>query len=267
MMSFPEFLLLCYFIKGMCDMIRWLFTRRPNRDELKIMLNGIIQCRKYLKNGKYDQVGGLPAIIYYHPDGINVREELFYSEGVLKTVDDSPIRKVYDVHHHLIIRIYNDQTEKHLRSKRPTVEFLSSQGVSEQSIWSYNGKIHRFNAPATIINGSATYVINGYVSNEHVGTFQKTDEKECVICMLSEEENADQNFVKTACNHIFHEHCLEEWLLHKDDCPVCRFSFVVDKSICQLINLNKKKILYLLFTNDTRKDSQNPFSNGECVQN
>lgn len=44
--------------------------------------------------------------------------------------------------------------------------------------------------------------------------------KECCICM--EEFIETDTIVKTACTHLYHRHCLADWLRHARTCPVCR---------------------------------------------
>jgi len=41
----------------------------------------------------------------------------------------------------------------------------------------------------------------------------------CVICL----NNITCNFCVTKCNHKFHTNCLQEWLLIKPQCPMCRY--------------------------------------------
>ena len=49
---------------------------------------------------------------------------------------------------------------------------------------------------------------------------------ECLICLDTFEEIDE--IVKIKCNHIFHCHCIKEWLCNESNkCPVCRVE--VDK--------------------------------------
>ena len=43
---------------------------------------------------------------------------------------------------------------------------------------------------------------------------------ECAICLEMFEE--DENIIQLNCNHIFHLHCIDDWLQRKENCPVCR---------------------------------------------
>jgi len=42
----------------------------------------------------------------------------------------------------------------------------------------------------------------------------------CIICHLEIEENSDSLF-KCTNEHPVHRHCLAEWLLHSQNCPLC----------------------------------------------
>ena len=39
----------------------------------------------------------------------------------------------------------------------------------------------------------------------------------CAICL-----NNNGTFIKTVCNHEFHENCLNEWIKYKENTPICR---------------------------------------------
>jgi hypothetical protein len=47
-------------------------------------------------------------------------------------------------------------------------------------------------------------------------------ESECSIC--TESFNAEELIVKTPCNHIFHQHCLLQWMEENPVCPFCRMA-------------------------------------------
>lgn len=42
---------------------------------------------------------------------------------------------------------------------------------------------------------------------------------QCNICL----ENLHKGVVRLKCNHFFHENCVQEWLLHGNTCPTCRY--------------------------------------------
>lgn len=44
----------------------------------------------------------------------------------------------------------------------------------------------------------------------------------CSICISN--FKCSDNLYKISCNHLFHKECLDEWVKHKQECPVCRSS-------------------------------------------
>lgn len=44
---------------------------------------------------------------------------------------------------------------------------------------------------------------------------------ECIIC-LSEIIPEKNDYMITPCNHVFHENCLEKWMVNNNTCPICR---------------------------------------------
>ena len=46
------------------------------------------------------------------------------------------------------------------------------------------------------------------------------DDSCCPICL--EEYDNNKKIIKLNCNHIFHESCIKEWFVEKDNCPNCR---------------------------------------------
>jgi hypothetical protein len=53
------------------------------------------------------------------------------------------------------------------------------------------------------------------------GDTPRDDERECVIC----QEDKHGRWRALPCAHVFHEACVQEWLLQKPSCPVCRMTF------------------------------------------
>jgi len=56
------------------------------------------------------------------------------------------------------------------------------------------------------------------------------DEEKCAICLDDFEPN--QLFIRTPCNHMFHEECIVPWVKSHGQCPVCRFA------ICERMKQN-----------------------------
>ncbi|OIS96312.1 PREDICTED: uncharacterized protein LOC109235627 [Nicotiana attenuata] len=51
-------------------------------------------------------------------------------------------------------------------------------------------------------------------------------EKKCSICQ--EEYEAEDEMGKLGCGHFYHIHCIKQWLLHKNSCPVCKSAAIPD---------------------------------------
>merc|ERR1712157_268876 len=45
---------------------------------------------------------------------------------------------------------------------------------------------------------------------------------DCVICYNSIDINSPRRYMLAPCDHIFHRHCLEQWMDVKMECPICR---------------------------------------------
>lgn len=43
-------------------------------------------------------------------------------------------------------------------------------------------------------------------------------ERECSICR----ETISEGFSLTSCYHLFHVSCLSDWLIYKNECPICK---------------------------------------------
>eukprot|EP00347_Sterkiella_histriomuscorum_P022476 403338347 len=65
---------------------------------------------------------------------------------------------------------------------------------------------------------------NEYSSLESTTIHENQDE--CVICMnnlrTDVENNILEEYMKTPCNHKFHEQCLKQWAGIRSECPTCR---------------------------------------------
>lgn len=45
---------------------------------------------------------------------------------------------------------------------------------------------------------------------------------DCVICYNEIDVNDRLGYMLAPCDHIFHRHCLEQWMDVKMECPICR---------------------------------------------
>ena len=46
------------------------------------------------------------------------------------------------------------------------------------------------------------------------------EEKECSICLSEFEKDSKVSLI--SCNHLFHNECIKEWSMYKQNCPICR---------------------------------------------
>ncbi|PHU20281.1 hypothetical protein BC332_11432 [Capsicum chinense] len=81
-----------------------------------------------------------------------------------------------------------------------------------------------------IINKKSTkFVYKKRKLLEHV----VTEPLDCAIC-LSDFEHGDKGRKIESCNHIFHENCLDKWLMHgkgQTTCPLCRSVIIPDNMV------------------------------------
>lgn len=235
MSTFSEILDVVFVVIVVFQGLAWLRkTLYPSGlDEITKYKNGILIERAFYRNENLHQVPGKPALERFHPNG-RIFTKMFYVNGKRKTMDGSPIVLVYANDGTMICRVHNDRSKKRQKKDVPSIEMWKSKNVINRKIWSYQNKIHRFNGPAIVENYGIFplfyYFINGFKSNPTIGLFPDCDnqsERHCSICI----ENGKEDFVSTHCKHAFHRHCLAEWLLGHDGCPMCRVSFVVSKDV------------------------------------
>lgn len=50
--------------------------------------------------------------------------------------------------------------------------------------------------------------------------FLPETERKCSVCQ--EEYESDDEMGKLVCGHFYHIHCIKQWLLHKNACPICK---------------------------------------------
>ncbi|KAG0453099.1 hypothetical protein HPP92_025763 [Vanilla planifolia] len=70
-------------------------------------------------------------------------------------------------------------------------------------------------------SGLSRETVTGYLRN--VAGCSESEEI-CTICQ--DDIHADKERTKLRCGHIFHFGCIEDWLMVKNECPVCRAAAV-----------------------------------------
>jgi len=53
---------------------------------------------------------------------------------------------------------------------------------------------------------------------------QKEEEKECMVCLDMMKKGEDVRHLP--CDHKFHQHCIDTWLLNRRKCPLCKLNIV-----------------------------------------
>ena len=71
----------------------------------------------------------------------------------------------------------------------------------------------------------------------------KSYPKECPIC-LEEISKKDASKIMCSNKHLYHDKCIEQWMEHKTECPLCKENLLPD---------NKKKMIKLLETIDMKE--------------
>ena len=90
--------------------------------------------------------------------------------------------------------------------------------LQEQAIDSEN-TLHHAQSNVTIRNET-----NQIINDEHDSS-DRNDEIRCAICLLPLQDGIDM-IGNLPCHHCMHKHCLKEWLMRKNRCPLCQLSDV-----------------------------------------
>ena len=51
---------------------------------------------------------------------------------------------------------------------------------------------------------------------------KEINSKDKFVCCICLETNHIQKVIKTSCNHLYHNECINKWLLKDNSCPLCR---------------------------------------------
>jgi len=61
------------------------------------------------------------------------------------------------------------------------------------------------------------------------GAARQHDQTSCMVCLANFVDGEDVR--KLPCSHVFHRHCIDEWLRRQTDCPICKLN--VDRAVRQ----------------------------------
>ncbi|KAL4499135.1 hypothetical protein ABPG72_017037 [Tetrahymena utriculariae] len=90
-----------------------------------------------------------------------------------------------------------------------------------------------------------------FKQNEYL--HRNNDQNTCSIC-LGEYEDNDKIRV-TWCRHVFHQQCIEEWALKKNQCPFCRETIFIEQIYTSIIQILKRSV--------ERNNTQNNIASSE----
>jgi hypothetical protein len=61
---------------------------------------------------------------------------------------------------------------------------------------------------------------------------ESTSVRLCTICLDDYKVGDEIGWSRNPhCHHVFHTHCVVEWLMTHTECPICRNSYVVDEEM------------------------------------
>jgi hypothetical protein len=74
-------------------------------------------------------------------------------------------------------------------------------------------------------------------NDDGAGGIRGDDDCECVVCLGKVGDDGLATRKLTACRHVFHKHCIEQWLRAHPTCPTCRSNARQD-SLEAILRLN-----------------------------
>lgn len=94
-----------------------------------------------------------------------------------------------------------------------SVELLTIFTISESMLVIYFINIYCYFYKKQI---STKVMVKKSVVNQGI---QQNSEKNCSICL---DDECDKQYIRTNCNHIFHEECINNWSQINNNCPYCK---------------------------------------------
>uniref|UniRef100_M1CMY5 RING-type domain-containing protein n=1 Tax=Solanum tuberosum TaxID=4113 RepID=M1CMY5_SOLTU len=113
------------------------------------------------------------------------------------------------------------------------------------SISAYEQRQQSYNCWKVINKKSIKFV---YKKRKLLG-FVATEPIDCAIC-LSDFEHGDKGRKIERCSHIFHENCLDKWLMHgkgQATCPLCRSVIIPENMVDDHRKVGDERLTFGLF--------------------
>lgn len=160
----------------------------------------------------------IPNYNYYHPPGLYrrlayseyIRQRLYNRNNSQNSLSNSSI---YTIH------TYNPQINPQINSTNLTsinsgIQYNS--GVQFDAGLQFNRNEHRFYSNYD----SSNSLLHNFIKKTTIKLHDK-ESIECSICLDPIKSN--KHIVRyLECNHYFHVKCIDYWILHKPECPLCR---------------------------------------------
>lgn len=141
----------------------------------------------------------------------------WYLISMRQNLSDDAIRTFHDKLNWDEMSMYQTLSEDIIREFQDKVNWYRisfHQHLSEEFIMEFKDKVH-WKYILETQNLSASFIHKIMSIYEII---EISDDTECSICLIAD----DEIFVKTKCNHVFHQKCVDLWLTENDTCPYCR---------------------------------------------
>nr|XP_009598509.1 RING-H2 finger protein ATL56-like [Nicotiana tomentosiformis]XP_016477729.1 PREDICTED: RING-H2 finger protein ATL56-like [Nicotiana tabacum] len=95
-----------------------------------------------------------------------------------------------------------------------------------------------------------------------------TEPHDCAIC-LCEFEHGDKGRKIESCSHMFHENCLDKWLIYgkgQATCPLCRSAIIPENMMEDHRKVEDEGLTFTIFEEELALLLLSGLSNGCCTQ-